>query len=62
MKYMVQFTRYFEEFGWEDVDTKEFDNIKDAYDFYSEKKEKDNQPDLVKLFSKEENRMELLYS
>jgi len=35
MKYKVQFTRYFEEFGFNDCDTKEFDNIKDANNFYN---------------------------
>lgn len=35
MTYKVQFTRYFEEFGFEDCDTREFDNIKDANDFYN---------------------------
>lgn len=33
---IVQFTRYFEEFGFEDCDTKEFDNLKDAYQLYCE--------------------------
>ena len=36
MTYTVQFTRYFEEFGCEDVDTKEFDTLKEANDFYEE--------------------------
>ena len=36
MTYKVQFTRYFEEFGCTDVDTAEFDNLKDAYNFYLE--------------------------
>ena len=36
--YKVQYTRFFEEFGCEDVDTTEFDNLSDAYEFYEEKK------------------------
>ena len=36
MTYTVQFTRYFEEFGFEDCDTKEFDNLKEASAFYQE--------------------------
>lgn len=36
MIFKVQYTKYFEEFGWEDVDTKEFDNLKDAWAFYLE--------------------------
>lgn len=36
MTYKVQYTRYFEEFGFEDCDTKEFDNLKSAWVFYQE--------------------------
>lgn len=36
MTFTVQYTRYFEEFGCTDVDQTEFDNLKDAYDFYKE--------------------------
>lgn len=46
MLYTVQFTRFFAEFGWEDVDTMEFDNLKDANDFYEIHKNDEN----VKLF------------
>ena len=35
MKIMVEYLRYFEEFGWEDFDTVEFNNIKDANNFYN---------------------------
>ena len=35
MKYTVAFIRFFEEFGCYDVDTKEFDTIKEANDFYN---------------------------
>ena len=35
IKIMVEYWRYFEEFGWENFDTVEFDNIKDANDFYN---------------------------
>ena len=35
MKFTVQFTRYFEEFDIEDCDTKEFDTLKEANDFYN---------------------------
>lgn len=37
----VQFTRYFEELGFEDCDTKEFDNIKEANDFFNTIDDKD---------------------
>lgn len=42
MKYTVQFTRYFEEFDFEDCDTKEFDNVKDANDFFNSINDDDN--------------------
>jgi len=42
MKYKVQFTRYYEEFGFDDVDTKEFDNLKDAWNFYNSIKDDRN--------------------
>ena len=35
MKIMVEYLRYFEEFGCEDFDTVEFNNIKDANNFYN---------------------------
>ena len=35
MKIMVEYLRYFEEFGWQDFDTVEFNNIKDANNFYN---------------------------
>ena len=35
MKYKVQFTRYFEEFDLYDCDTKEFDNLKEANEFFN---------------------------
>lgn len=31
----VQYTRYFEEFGMNDIDIAEFDNINDANAFYN---------------------------
>lgn len=37
MVFIVQYTRYFEEFGCNDIDTKEFDNLKEANDFYNER-------------------------
>ena len=33
MKYFVQFMRFFEEFGFEDADTKEFEALSDAWNF-----------------------------
>lgn len=42
MTYKVQYTRFFEEFGWEDVDTKEFDNLQEANDFYNNNLDDDN--------------------
>ena len=35
IKIMVEYWRYYEEFGWENFVTVEFDNIKDANDFYN---------------------------
>lgn len=35
MRFTVEFMRYFEEFGCEDFDTREFDSLKDAYQFYN---------------------------
>lgn len=53
MIYTVQFTRYFEEFGFNDCDKKDFDNLKDAWAFYNEKKEnKDDR--YVQLWVKKE--------
>lgn len=40
--YKVQFTRYFEEFGLEDCDTMEFDNLKEASLFYELHKDDSN--------------------
>lgn len=34
MKVVVEFTRYFEEFGFEDFDTKEFATLNEANDFF----------------------------
>ncbi len=42
MTFTVQFTRFFEEFGCEDVDTKEFDNLKDAWNYYITIKDSDS--------------------
>ncbi len=42
MIFIVQYTRYFKEFGCEDVDTKEFDNLKEANDFYNEHQDDKN--------------------
>ena len=39
MAFTVEYMRYFEEFGWNDFDTEEFDNLKDAYARYNELKE-----------------------
>ena len=35
MTFKVQITRYFEEFGCTDTDLVEFDDLKDAYEFYN---------------------------
>lgn len=35
MKYKVQFMRYFEEFDCCDYDIKEFNNLKEANDFFN---------------------------
>lgn len=35
MKIKVEYMRYFEELGFEDFDTVEFTNIKDANNFYN---------------------------
>lgn len=34
MKFVVEFTRYFEEFGCEDFDTKEFETLNEANNFF----------------------------
>ena len=36
MSIMVEYWRYFEEYGWYDFDTVEFTNIKDANNFYNQ--------------------------
>ena len=36
MTYKVQYTRFFEEFGCTDIDTREFESLRDAYEFMSE--------------------------
>lgn len=39
MKFTVEYMRYFEEFGWNDFDTEEFDKLADAWRRYNELKE-----------------------
>lgn len=39
MVFMVEYMRYFEEFGWNDFDTEEYDNLADAYARYNELKD-----------------------
>lgn len=38
MTFTVEYKRYFEEFGWEDYDTEDFDNLKEAWARYNELK------------------------
>lgn len=39
MAFTVEYMRYFEEFGWNDFDTEEYDNLADAYARYNELKD-----------------------
>ena len=39
MTFTVEYKRYFEEFGWDDFDAEDFDNLADAYARYNELKE-----------------------
>lgn len=36
MTFTVEYMRYFEEFGWNDFDTEDYDNLSDAYSRYNE--------------------------
>lgn len=46
MTYAVQFTRYFEDFGFEDCDTKDFNNLADAWNFFASIKDTDRNAQL----------------
>ena len=39
MTFTVEYVRYFEEYGWEDFDTEQFDNLSEAWERYNELKE-----------------------
>ena len=38
MTFTVEYMRYFEEFGWNDFDTEDFDSLSEAYQRYNELK------------------------
>lgn len=46
MTFTVQFTRYFEEFGFYDCDTKEFNNLADAWNYFTSIKDTDENAQL----------------
>lgn len=54
MTYTVSYTRYYEEYGWYDPDIKEFDNLKDAWAFYNEKKAENPDDRNLLMFVKKE--------
>ena len=39
MTFTVEYLRYFEEYGWNDFDTEDYDNLADAYRRYTALKE-----------------------
>lgn len=52
MTFTVFYTRYFEEYSWYDPDTKEFDNLKDAWAFYNEMKNENPEDRNLALYAK----------
>lgn len=47
MTYTVQYTRFFEEFGCEDIDSKEFESISEANEFFNQHSDDEN----IKMFA-----------
>lgn len=55
MTFTVFYTRYFGKYGWYDPDTKEFDSLTEAWNFYNEMKTENPADRNLALFVKSEN-------